>query len=1007
MIRGGLTYLLVILLTLSSSAQSLFFEDFETEPNGATNGTATGTPGGTWSAAYSGSVFYVQNNVFRINSSAGLWTSSNIDISGKGYAILSLDFGSVGLFGNNDFIRAYYVVDGGSPVMFGEFRPSLVAVEGQASAIVSGSTLQIIIQGQENSFLGVYLAFDNVMVTPADVLYSRKSGTWTDVTGGFDGSGMWSTERTGSPACGCVPLNDVVAVIQNGHTVTIPTSQTATGGSGTPNLAPGAVDVESGGVLQFNTSGVTLGIQEGLFRVRGGGTVNSSGAGVTGETIAFNGDVPAGTFTVDPAGTVTVENVSFNTNNTHFLNGGGSLNIQGDLRMNASGMSLTNNIASVIDVGRIHFVTGANNSSFTTTESINAGRLFFDGNNSSLTNSGTLMVQDIVVNNNNDDDNSITNTTSGVINLTSTGNSISAGSADLGIYNAGSVTQLGNFTGLVTGCDFVNQNGGTWRWQLNNNTIPTNFAVAMDCGTAGNTFYYDGTGNQNIGAITYQNLVLASGGNKSLSAALDVNGNLTIENATLAGGTNGMDIEGNVAINGTGVLDGTGNISVGGSWSAIDAASFTEGTRTVTFDGGSAATIANASGLETFSRMTINKSAAGNTVTMQSDVSVAQVLTLTRGRLFLEGNALTLSSNVVGALSGGSGNSFVVSETTDAPYGRIIRATANAAGNFVFPFGTASGNYVPYGFNKAATTSGGTVSVATYSTPANNLPYPATVGHVADGSGADQSAQVVNRFWMINTTGPASMNAAQSFGFVTATEASGVLNPKAAQRWNGVDGWGAKVGNSSANPFLLTDQQMAGSSIWVLVSNSITLPVEWLEFDARLKNHEVEVSWKTAMESNNDYFTVERAQNIEQFEPVAVISGKGNTTTTTSYSIVDPNPMYGVSYYRVKQTDFDGTVTHSGLRKVVYEGPEFASLSAYPNPSDGKMVTFSIRGLKEVDNVLIEIIDSKGVVVWSRPFTVRSTGYLEEAVSLDNLPSGLYIVRAGHTPYMTIKFIVK
>lgn len=1013
--RYLLTHIIFAALISSTAvAQTLFIEDFDTEAPGATTGTSAGTPGGSWSSSSSGGTFSVQGDAFNVNNTDGVWSSNPINISSAGYAILNVSFFGIGLFDADDNITAYYILDNnGVEVKFGEFIPFLIGNETQGSAIVSGSTVQLVIRGFDDSpniFGTGFMQFDDVTITAADVLYSRKSGTWTDMSGGFGGTGTWSTDRSGTPACGCVPLNDVVAVVQSGHTVTIPISQSAVGAAGTPNLAPGGVDVENGGILQFNANGVTLGIQAGLFRVRNGGTVNSSSGAVTGETVSFNADVGGATLMVDAGATMTIENlmISDDASNFHYISGGGTLAIQNDITVNSSGASLTNNLTSSLAVtDRIQFAAGVTGSTVVNNQNISANMVFYDDANNSVANNGTMALQDIVVNANSDDNNTFSNT--GSLALNSATISIDANSANFFINNSGTIDQKGNFADLVAASNYINQSSGVWRWELNANAIPANFANVLDCSAAGNTFVYNGTANQNIAAIPYHNLILSTGGNKSLSAALDVNGDLSIENATtLAGGGNAMDVEGDVTITGSGVLAGTGAINIAGSWSAAGPGSFTEGTRTVTFDGTTTSSILNSSGNESFYSLTLNKSAAATTVTLQNEISVSQTLTLTRGRLVLNGNAVRVTRNNNGAITGASANGFIVSETTASPYGRVIWTTGATNATFTFPFGTTGGSYIPYSLVKTAgTAAAGTVSVATYGTGAGNTPYPATVTHTADAAGIDQSGLVVDRYWIVNTSGYTSVTASQNLTFA-ASEATGVTSPRAAQRWDGSSTWTPKVGNSSANPFPVPSANLASSSIWVVVSNTIALPVEWLDFDVRLKNHEVEISWKTALESNNDFFTVERAQDIENFETVAIVQGKGTSQTVSSYSVMDPNPMHGITYYRVKQTDFDGTVSHSNLQRINYEGPEFAFLNVYPSPGNGKSIKCVIKGLRDRKSVHMQIYNSQGVMVRNQVIPVTHSGYIEEEITfLNGLPPGVYVARAGQTLYLTEKFLVE
>ena len=104
------------------------------------------------------------------------------------------------------------------------------------------------------------------------------------------------------------------------------------------------------------------------------------------------------------------------------------------------------------------------------------------------------------------------------------------------------------------------------------------------------------------------------------------------------------------------------------------------------------------------------------------------------------------------------------------------------------------------------------------------------------------------------------------------------------------------------------------------------MPIELLDFTAKLKNDVLELNWATVSELNNDYFTIERATDIEHFEPLQNVPGSRTTHDLHNYSTVDPAPVFGKAYYRLKQTDFDGGFSYSHVVAVDYDGPRFSTL---------------------------------------------------------------------------------
>lgn len=137
----------------------------------------------------------------------------------------------------------------------------------------------------------------------------------------------------------------------------------------------------------------------------------------------------------------------------------------------------------------------------------------------------------------------------------------------------------------------------------------------------------------------------------------------------------------------------------------------------------------------------------------------------------------------------------------------------------------------------------------------------------------------------------------------------------------------------------------------------LVLPVEWLGFDAKLISNDEEVlcSWQTATELENDYFTVQRSQDGFAWEDIGFVDGAGTSYDNHNYSYIDQNPYNGTSYYRIKQTDFNGDtdVTH----RAVIMRSELAIFEAYPNPSSGK---FTLSG---VDGGILQVLDLRGRLV--------------------------------------------
>lgn len=94
------------------------------------------------------------------------------------------------------------------------------------------------------------------------------------------------------------------------------------------------------------------------------------------------------------------------------------------------------------------------------------------------------------------------------------------------------------------------------------------------------------------------------------------------------------------------------------------------------------------------------------------------------------------------------------------------------------------------------------------------------------------------------------------------------------------------------------------------------LPVKLVSFEANSNGERIDINWATVTEINNNFFTIEKSKDLKNWEVVSNVSGAGNSNTTIEYFEVDYSPYQGVSYYRLKQTDYDGAFSYSNVVPV-------------------------------------------------------------------------------------------
>lgn len=94
---------------------------------------------------------------------------------------------------------------------------------------------------------------------------------------------------------------------------------------------------------------------------------------------------------------------------------------------------------------------------------------------------------------------------------------------------------------------------------------------------------------------------------------------------------------------------------------------------------------------------------------------------------------------------------------------------------------------------------------------------------------------------------------------------------------------------------------------------STALPIDLLYFNGKYNTdlQAVELQWATATEKNVESYLVHKSEDLVNFELVAEVDAKGNSTTTTTYSAYDYVKLNNIVYYRLTEKTIDGQeITH-------------------------------------------------------------------------------------------------
>lgn len=175
----------------------------------------------------------------------------------------------------------------------------------------------------------------------------------------------------------------------------------------------------------------------------------------------------------------------------------------------------------------------------------------------------------------------------------------------------------------------------------------------------------------------------------------------------------------------------------------------------------------------------------------------------------------------------------------------------------------------------------------------------------------------------------------------------------------------------------------------VVVTYCDPLPVELTEFSGYNNGDANELLWSTSTQVNCDYFILQRSNEGIDFSDLAQVDGAGNSTELLEYRVTDPDPNDGITYYRLKQVDFDGWYAYSDV--IAINSNNGSDIRIYPNPTTMDLFIDFNEDLDEgTQTIMISDISGK-VVIEQVEFSHSQLTYKIDNFS--TLKPGIYMVK--------------
>ncbi|MEL7006176.1 MAG: T9SS type A sorting domain-containing protein, partial [Bacteroidota bacterium] len=444
--------------------------------------------------------------------------------------------------------------------------------------------------------------------------------------------------------------------------------------------------------------------------------------------------------------------------------------------------------------------------------------------------------------------------------------------------------------------------------------------------------------------------------------------NPTFDAASDGSTVGGILIENNGALNfeNTGFSLGvTGNITNNsGSGFVADG--------TITFSGSNQSI--QGTGATTITNITVIN---GTTVDIDAPTTVTNNLTLTNGFVSLTDDNLSITST--GQILNTSASNFIITPFENC----LIQQDMGNGGietSVLFPIGTSSLSYTPATITNPST---GTLDdFCVY--VCDNIFEEGTCA-----TGTQINAGVVDKTWFIEEGTLGGSDATLTLQWNGVDEATDFDRTSTnLSRHDGTDWFSrALVAAGGADPYTATAAGLSDFSPHSLISDVMVLPVSLTYLRAKPSVNSIDILWETATEINSDKFIVERSRDAINYEKIGEVSAAGSSSNAQNYVHKDSRPLPGISYYRLRQVDFDGAEEIFGPVSAEIDGTHTQTL--YPNPAQESVnIKFDDRFIDT--NVSIKLYSVAGDLV--QTLDTRA-GFSEFTFQFDNrLGDGLYFL---------------
>jgi len=168
-----------------------------------------------------------------------------------------------------------------------------------------------------------------------------------------------------------------------------------------------------------------------------------------------------------------------------------------------------------------------------------------------------------------------------------------------------------------------------------------------------------------------------------------------------------------------------------------------------------------------------------------------------------------------------------------------------------------------------------------------------------------------------------------------------------------------------------------------LADQSAPLPLTWLSFTATVQNNSQSLlQWATANEQKTQDFYIEHSIDGINWDTIDSLPAAGNSNSTRLYNYVHTNPVNGLNYYRIKQTDIDSRYSYSPIRTLSFtRAPQ--PFSILGNPVTNDVLTIQVNMATS-----LAFYTADGKLLWQRQVNAGT-----RSIDVSSYPKGIYLLK--------------